>query len=255
MLPITNISYGSNNSFDPLGLSRVNCPTVSDAPLIAAFFPANPGQAPRVRIEEHVTSSPGAHEGLSDERLLADFLDGDEAAFTELVHRYSRDLFLFVARFVRDPSAGEDIVQDAFIQVHHSARGFDASRRFRPWLFTIAANKARDYMRTRSRRKELAMSFDAGEGGSASFLDFLADAGPAPGASAEQEESRDRVRRIVARLPEHLREVLVLAYFQRFPYKEMAEILDIPLGTVKSRLHAAVMKFAEAYKRESPDEF
>ena len=66
----------------------------------------------------------------------------------------------------------------------------------------------------------------------------------------EADEQREAVRKIVGTLPDHLREVLILAYFQRFPYKEMAEILEIPLGTVKSRLHAAVTKFAEAYKRE-----
>lgn len=201
-----------------------------------------------------MTNQQDANDGPTDERLLADFLDGDERAFSQLVRLYSRDLFLFVARFVRDQAAAEDIVQDAFIQVHHSAHSFDATRRFRPWLFTIAANKARDYLRTRGRRREVAMSFDSGDGDASSFLDFLSDAGPAPDVAIELDEQRARVRGIVAALPDHLREVLMLAYFQRFPYKEMAEMLDIPLGTVKSRLHAAVTKFAEAYKREFTDE-
>ncbi|MCA9254914.1 MAG: RNA polymerase sigma factor [Phycisphaerales bacterium] len=191
-----------------------------------------------------------ASEGRADERLLAQFLDGDEQAFTQLVHRYDRELFQFVARFVRDAAAADDIVQDTFIQVHNSAQGFDMSRRFRPWMFTIAANKARDYLRTRGRRKEVAFAFDNNDGDQTNFQDFLADAGPAPEDEVEAEEQRDAVRKIVARLPDHLREVLVLAYFHRFPYKEMADILEIPLGTVKSRLHAAVTKFAEAYKRE-----
>ncbi|MCB9858496.1 MAG: RNA polymerase sigma factor [Phycisphaerales bacterium] len=197
-----------------------------------------------------MTNGADASDGRADERLLADFLDGDERAFSQLIRRYDRELFQFVARFVRDSAAAEDIVQDTFIQVHSSAQGFDMSRRFRPWMFTIAANKARDHLRTRGRRKEVAFAFDNNDGEQTNFQDFLADAGPAPGDEAEAEEQRKAVRKIVEALPDHLREVLVLAYFHRFPYKEMAEMLEIPLGTVKSRLHAAVTKFAEAYKRE-----
>lgn len=197
-----------------------------------------------------MTNGADASDGRADERLLADFLDGEEAAFSLLIRRYDRELFQFVARFVRDTAAAEDIVQDTFIQVHHSAHGFDMTRRFRPWMFTIAANKARDFLRTRGRRKEVAFSFDNNDGEQTNFQDFLADAGPTPLAEVEDEEQRDAVRKVVGALPDHLREVLVLAYFQRFPYKEMADMLEIPLGTVKSRLHAAVTKFAEAYKRE-----
>lgn len=197
-----------------------------------------------------MTNGADASDGRTDERLLADFLDGDEQAFSLVVHRYERELFQFVGRFVRDAAAAEDIVQDTFIQVHRSAHGFDMSRRFRPWMFTIAANKARDYLRTRGRRKEVAFSFDNSEGEQTNFQDFLADAGPTPLIELEADEQRETVRKVVAKLPDHLREVLLLAYFQRFPYKEMAEILEIPLGTVKSRLHAAVTKFAEAYRRE-----
>lgn len=197
-----------------------------------------------------MTNGADVSDGHADERLLADFLDGDEQAFSLLVRRYDRELFQFVARFVRDTAAADDIVQDTFIQVHNSAHGFDPTRRFRPWMFTIAANKARDFLRTRNRRKEVAFSFDNNDGERTNFQDFLADAGPTPLVEVEADEQREAVRKIVGTLPDHLREVLILAYFQRFPYKEMADMLEIPLGTVKSRLHAAVTKFAEAYKRE-----
>jgi RNA polymerase sigma-70 factor (ECF subfamily) len=83
-----------------------------------------------------------------------------------------------------------------------------------------------------------------------SYLDFLADDLSEPGSEMENEESRQRVREIVTRMPDNLREVLVLGYYQRFAYREIAEILSIPLGTVKSRLHAAVSYFAEAYRRD-----
>lgn len=190
-----------------------------------------------------------------DERLLSDFLAGDEQGFADLVNRHSRDLFVFVARFIRNPAAAEDVVQDTFVQVYQSAGTFDLSRRFRPWLFTIAANKARDHLRDRVRKREVPMGgrSTGDESGEVSYLDFLADDSVMPGEAMEAAEQRDLVRAVVDVMPAHLREILALGYYQRLPYKEIAEILAIPLGTVKSRLHAAVAFFAEAYKQAEKD--
>ncbi len=188
----------------------------------------------------------------SDERLLAEFLAGSEVAYRRLVEKHSEELFRFVARFVRSAAVAEDVVQETFVQVFQSAEAFDPAKRFRPWLFTIAANKARDHLRSRVRRREvpLATTSSGDETSEVSYLDFLADDLPGPDSAMEEEESRQRVRAIVSRMPDHLREVLVLGYYQRFAYKEIAEMLSIPLGTVKSRLHAAVAYFAEAYRKE-----
>lgn len=191
----------------------------------------------------------------SDEELLVGFLAGDDGAFAVLVERYSQELWEFVGRFVRSLAVAEDIVQETFIQVHQSAGGFDTSRRFRPWLFTIAANKARDHLRGRARKKEIPLSLGARPGDSedVSYLDFLSDASVAPSAALEDKERREVVRAVVSRMPDHLREVLILGYYNRLAYKEIAEVLSVPLGTVKSRLHAAVSYFATAYKRETEE--
>jgi RNA polymerase sigma-70 factor (ECF subfamily) len=192
-----------------------------------------------------------ADDAGADERLLADFLAGDEAGFSELVQRYAPQVFQFVSRFVRDPAAADDLVQETFVQVYQSAGGFDPMRRLRPWLFTIAANKARDYLRSRGRRKEISLASPmTGDDDSTSFLDFLGEETTSPGDAAEAAEVRREVRAIVDAMPDHLREVLLLGYYERFAYKEIAEMLDIPLGTVKSRLHAAVSHFATAYRRK-----
>ena len=187
----------------------------------------------------------------SDERLLAEYLAGRTDRFELLVRRHSEELFQFLARFVGNAASAEDIVQETFLQVHLSAGQFDRERRFKPWLFTIAANKARDLLRGRSRRPEVPLdafvgSSDEDEG--QRFLDFLADASTAPEAGLVEDERRELVEQIIGRMPEHLREVLVLGYYHRFPYKDMADILGIPLGTVKSRLHAAVAFFAREYR-------
>lgn len=186
----------------------------------------------------------------TDEQLLAGYLAGGGDGFAELVRRHSRELHQFVVRFTNSAAAADDVVQEAFLQVHLSAASFDPSRRFKPWLFTIAANKARDWLRSRSRRSEVPLdaTISSGSDSQQSFADLLADdAGPV-GEELEDREQHLRVQQVVAAMPDHLREALVLAYFHRFAYRQMAEVLDIPLGTVKSRLHAAVTRFARDYE-------
>ncbi|HOB76225.1 MAG TPA: RNA polymerase sigma factor [Phycisphaerae bacterium] len=186
----------------------------------------------------------------TDEQLLADYVAGQIDGFELLVRRHHQELFRFLVRFTGSSSMAEDIVQETFLQVHLSAVSFDRTRRFKPWLFTIAANKARDLMRSRRRRPEVPLDaqVNSDEEESQRFLDFLADSAAAPAGSMEEEEERAFVRAVMERLPEHLREVLVLSYYHRFPYKEIADILGVPLGTVKSRLHAAVGQFGQAYR-------
>lgn len=186
----------------------------------------------------------------TDEELLAEYVGGQSEGFELLVRRHSQELFRFLVRFTGNAAAAEDIVQEAFLQVHLSAASFDRARRFKPWLFTIAANKARDMMRSRSRRPEMPLDAQVASGDEEGqrFLDFLADASHVPSGAMEQSEEQDLVRVILARMPDHLKEVLMLSYYHRFPYKEIADILNVPLGTVKSRLHAAVAAFGQAYK-------
>jgi RNA polymerase sigma-70 factor (ECF subfamily) len=186
----------------------------------------------------------------TDEQLLAEYISGQTDAFELIVRRHHAELFRFLVRFAGSAAAAEDIIQDTFLQVHLSAESFDRSRRFKPWLFTIAANKARDYLRSRGRRPEVPL--DAQIGGDDEqgqrFLDLLGETAELPADTMEREEEQAFVRSVLADMPSHLREVLTLSYFHRFPYKEIAEILQVPLGTVKSRLHAAVGHFAQAYK-------
>jgi RNA polymerase sigma-70 factor (ECF subfamily) len=183
---------------------------------------------------------------VTDAELLARHLAGDEGAFEALVRRYRRELFNFLARFCGNAALAEDVFQETFLQLHLSAAAFDPTRRLKPWVFTIAANKARDAMRARSRRQ--AAPLDATVGGPGedrtSYVDLMAGEIPPPDQTLANMETRRDVQTIVEAMPEHLRMVLLLSYFQEMPYKDIAEVLDVPLGTVKSRLHAAVKHFA-----------
>ena len=172
------------------------------------------------------------------------------ASFELLVRRHSQELHQFVMRFTGNSMAAEDVVQETFLQVFHSAGAFDPTRRFKPWLFTIAANKARDHLRRLNRRREVPFEakISRGEDGGQRFLDLLAGQDVLPEEDMVIDEKRRLVKQIMDAMPEKLAEVLILAYYHRFPYKEIAEIVGIPLGTVKSRLHAAIVSFGERYR-------
>jgi RNA polymerase sigma-70 factor (ECF subfamily) len=187
---------------------------------------------------------------LTDEQLVAAYRDGRLEAFEALVRRYRPELLHFLIRFAANRAAGEDLFQETFLQVHLSIDSFDVSKRFKPWLFTIGANKARDHLRRQKRRKTLSLSGlvdKTGDDGPA-FVDLMEADLPRPEDLAEDRETGELVQQIVDSMPDHLREVLLLAYFNQFPYKQIAEMLEIPLGTVKSRLHAAVGTFAQLWK-------
>jgi len=189
-------------------------------------------------------------EQKTDEQLLADYRQGDRESFTTLVGRYQRELFHFLVRFLGDKTAAEDVFQEAFLQVHQSAEQFDPARRFRPWLFTIAANKARDLIRSQARRpaNHLQAIINPGDEESGEYIDLLQAQTQFPTEPMERQELQEAVQRTVLAMPEHLREILLLSYFHQFPYKQISDILEIPLGTVKSRLHAAVAHFADRWR-------
>ena len=187
---------------------------------------------------------------VSDEQLLAQYRDGDIRAFTALVDRYRQELFHFLTRTFNNRALADDVFQETFLQVHLSADSFDITRRFRPWLFTIAMNKARDQLRRSSRRETVSLStpLRSGQDEKGTYVDLMEVDIPLPDEFAQQQESRELVREVIAGLPSQLREVLLLAYFHKFSYKQIAEMLTVPVGTVKSRLHTAVGTFAKRWK-------
>jgi RNA polymerase sigma-70 factor, ECF subfamily len=191
---------------------------------------------------------------VTDEQLLMAYRGGDRKSFTDLMGRYQRELFHFLVRFLGDRAAAEDIFQETFLQIHQSAQDFDSQRRFRPWLFTIAANKARDLMRSNARRptSPLQANINQGENEGAEFIDLLTSPVDLPDQPMQQRELQEKVQKTVESMPENLREILLLSYFHQFPYKQISAILDIPLGTVKSRLHAAVAHFANQWRASNP---
>jgi RNA polymerase sigma-70 factor (ECF subfamily) len=191
---------------------------------------------------------------LTDEQLLGAHAAGRDGAYEVLIERYRNELLHFLIRFLSSRAAAEDVFQDTFLQIHLVADTFDTSRRFKPWLYTIAANKARDHHRKQKRRAAASLSAPIGRSGSdeVEFIDLLAGDDENPEVPISEAEQAQLVKTAVDELPVHYREILLLSYFQKMSYNQIADALDIPLGTVKSRLHSAVGCFAENWKaRES----
>ena len=187
---------------------------------------------------------------ITDERLVERYLEGDPDAFRVIIDRYHDDLMRFLRRMTGSHALAEDVFQDTFLQIHSSLTTFDTSRRFKPWLFTIAANKARDALRRAKRRKAHSLDAAASEDGPA-FVDLMALDLPGPDFPMEDEERNALVQQALDAVPLHQREILLLAYFQKLSYQQIADVFEIPLGTVKSRLHAAVAAFAKRWQQQS----
>jgi RNA polymerase sigma-70 factor (ECF subfamily) len=182
----------------------------------------------------------------SDEELLTQFCLGQMEAFGALVKRYEKELFGYLHRYLGDKSLADDVFQNTFLQLYTKVGTYDAGKPVRPWLYTIATHQAIDALRRNGRHP--AVSLDQGKSqadadGQLSRLVELVEArGPSPLEQLQGEERRQQVRQSVDRLPDFLRQVVILAYYQGLKYREIAEILDVPVGTVKSRLHAALVR-------------
>jgi len=189
-------------------------------------------------------------EKVSDSKLLQQYRLGDEQAFREIVSRYKNSLYAFLRRFVSQEDVVEDVFQETFLQLYVSQDSFDTSRPLRPWLFTIAANKAKDALRKMQRQSSMSMGTlaDAGDISIDEVVNILTSYETTPDEEVSKEETAQRVRQIIAEMPDNLRGILILAYFEQFSYKHMAQILSIPIGTVKSRLHTAVVHFMKKWK-------
>ncbi len=189
----------------------------------------------------------------TDEELLGRLRQGEHDLFGVLVRRHERELYGYLRRYIGDPELAADVFQNTCVAVFTKIGQYEPGRSVRPWLYAIATNQAIDAMRRRARRKDgkTVPLLPAGDDSdsAASLFDLLELPGPTPDEVAEGEEQRVLVRAAVDELPDLLRQVVVLTYFQGLKYQDAADILGVPLGTVKSRLHAALAKLTENWQK------
>ncbi len=188
-------------------------------------------------------------EQRTDEELLAGSLKGERGDFRMLLERYEGELFNFLYHTTADRQTAEDLFQETFLQVFANIEKFRPGGRFRPWVYTIAANLARDEMRRRRRRRSLSLDSEVKPGEETKMVEMIEAEEADPAAQARTRETAAMAAEMLDALPENLREVVVLYFYNDMKYTEISEALGLPMGTVKSRLYRAVREMAEAMKR------
>jgi RNA polymerase sigma-70 factor (ECF subfamily) len=191
---------------------------------------------------------------LTDEELVVEYrTDGDREVFALLVRRYERELYSYLRRYLGSAEMAEDVFQATFLQVHLKCDRFDENRRFRPWLYTVATNQAIDAQRRNKRHRMVSLDrpVSADNVDIGALVDLLEGDERDPLENVSQLERGQWVQEALDGLSESMRSVIHLVYYQGMKYREAAEILDIPVGTVKSRLHAAIIKLYDSW--DSPE--
>jgi RNA polymerase sigma-70 factor (ECF subfamily) len=192
-----------------------------------------------------------ADEQASDEQLLQSYRQSsDPAVFAQLVSRYQRELYNYLRRFLGDATLAEDVFQATFLQVHVKREVFEEGRKFRPWLYTIATNQAIDAQRRNRRHRRLSLNqpHQANSDSVGALIDLVAGDAGDPALAAEHGEHSAWVRGEVEALPEPLRNAVNLVYFNGMKYRDAAKVMSVPVGTVKSRLHAAIGRLGQAWR-------
>jgi RNA polymerase sigma-70 factor (ECF subfamily) len=180
-----------------------------------------------------------------DHRLIADCLAGNTAAFGVLVRRYQDRLFNTVYRLVDNAEDAQDVVQEAFLNAYQSLDSFKGDSLFFTWLYRIAVNTAISH----KRKQRVMVRLDGGPNGESAIEPLDPSELSRPGYSLEQAEQEKRVREALGRLsPEH-RMVLVMKDMEGQKYETMAEILAVPIGTIRSRLHRARLELREVLEK------
>jgi RNA polymerase sigma-70 factor (ECF subfamily) len=194
------------------------------------------GKTPGIRFDE-----------VSDEDLMDYCVQGSEAAFADLVRRYKSRIVNLIYRFIRDHQRSEDLAQEVFVRVFLHRERYRKSGKFSTWIFTIAVNLAKNEIRRKVRlRNVLSLEGLQELAGQSGF--FLKDKKPDPDRDLERDQLGDLVTRAIEKLPQRYRMALVLRDIEGLSYEEIGDILQIPGGTVRSRINRARLMLKEKLK-------
>ena len=171
----------------------------------------------------------------TDEQLIKGFQAGDEGAYVELVNRYRNRLMSFVFQFVGDMEQAEDVVQDTMLKLYVKKHYYREIAKFSTWLYTIARNLANTELRKRKRRKTTLLSQMSRD-----EKDYdLPAVQPETGQEVQRKFVEKRTQSAIQQLPEHFKTVIILRDIQELSYEDISNIVEVPIGTVKSRINRA----------------
>lgn len=171
---------------------------------------------------------------LTDEQLILEFQEtNDTEIFEAIVSRYKNPLFNFVFRFLGDRDATSDVVQETFIKVYRNKDSYKTFAKFSTWIYTIAGNLAKTELQRRKRKNQISIN---SWGEDEETMD-LPDGGPLPDRLVDSGIKNKMIQEALLKLPEVYREMVILRDIQEMSYEEIAEMMDISIGTVKSRIN------------------
>jgi RNA polymerase sigma-70 factor (ECF subfamily) len=170
------------------------------------------------------------------ERCIA----GDRSAYQQVVAAHADGVFGLLRRLLGDAEDARDIAQETFVRAYQNLHRFDRRRPLKPWLLRIARNLAYNHLKARQRRAEGRTAADGHE-----RLDRIAADQPSPAAEVLQRERQSALDQVLATLRPEFREVLLYRYMERLDYEEIAEVMGVPVGTVKTWLFRAKSQFRE----------
>jgi RNA polymerase sigma-70 factor (ECF subfamily) len=179
----------------------------------------------------------------TDEELIARVLAGDGSAYTTLVERHADLVYAIVSRIVLNEADAADVAQEAFVRAYHALPRFRGDSKFSSWLYRIAVNRSLTHLKRAKRR---AAAVDPETGARDEVAASLASGDDGPDEAVLREERRAIVRAAIAELPPNYRAVVTLFYLEERSYRDVAEILGIPMGTLKTHLHRARALLREA---------
>jgi RNA polymerase sigma-70 factor (ECF subfamily) len=182
-----------------------------------------------------------------DPELIAQCLQGHTAAFGALVRRYQDRLFNTVYRMVGNAEDAQDVVQEAFLSAYQSLDGFKGESLFFTWLYRIAVNTAISF----KRKHRVSVSLDSGKNGEFPIEPHDDSEASVPSHALEQAEQERRIQQALNRLSAEHRAVLIMKDMEGQKYETMAEILQVPIGTIRSRLHRARLELRDVLEQEA----
>ena len=183
---------------------------------------------------------------LSDEILIKKFQEGDVGAYNQLVFRFKDRLLNFIYRFVNDLDLAEDLVQDTLLKLYTHKDSYREIAKFSTWLYTIAANLARTELRKKKRRKTFSVTELSRE--DREFIIVSSDVDPSEDLSSQNFERN--IQLALAELPDDFKTIIILRDIQELSYDEISKIVEVPLGTVKSRINRGRVKLQQLLKKK-----
>ncbi len=182
---------------------------------------------------------------VPDDVLVERTLEGDTSAFSTLYDRYERPLFNFVYQYIGDYEAAQDIFQETMIRAYRKLSRYQVGTNFSAWIHRIAINLAKDEFKRRRRRPISNISESSESGDETDLFSMLAEEGPGPEKMLLDKDTARRVREGLSHLTHDHMQVILLYVFQGMAYKDIADTLGVPIGTVKSRMHYAVKELGK----------